>query len=240
MPDSAPIPPSSPQPRQAQPVGPPIEWAPVARPDRTPLRGRHVLLRPVDPAADAEPLYAASHPPDGDRSIWTYLWDGPYESPHHLRRMLEFAERSEDPLFFTIATPPGEQPVGIASYQRFEPAHGVIEVGHIWFGLPLQRTTAATEAIYLLARRAFDELGYRRLEWKCDALNATSRRAAVRFGFTFEGVFRQHMVIKHRNRDTAWFAMLDRDWPRLRAGYETWLRPGNFDEKKQQKGKLTF
>jgi RimJ/RimL family protein N-acetyltransferase len=197
-----------------------------------------VLLRAVDPAGDAEPLYAASHPAGGDRSIWTYLWDGPYESVDHLRRMLEFAERSEDPLFFTIAALPGEQPQGIASYQRFEPAHGVIEVGHIWFGLPLQRTTAATEAIYLLARRAFDELGYRRLEWKCDALNAASRRAAERFGFTFEGVFRNHMVIKGRSRDTAWYAITAEEWPAIRAGFEAWLDPSNFDAGGRQRRAL--
>ena len=117
----------------------------------------------------------------------------------------------------------------MASYLRIEPEFGVIEIGHIWFGVPLQRTTAATEAIYLLARHAFDDLGYRRLEWKCNALNAASRRAAERFGFTFEGVFRQHMVVKGRNRDTAWYAIVDEDWPAIRSAFQAWLAPENFD-----------
>jgi RimJ/RimL family protein N-acetyltransferase len=197
-----------------------------------------VLVRAVDAAGDAEPLYAASHPPDGDRSIWTYLWDGPYESAEHLRKMLEFAERSDDPLFFTVVRLPDERPAGIASYMRFEPDHGVLEVGHIWFGHELQRTTAATEAIYLLARRAFDELGYRRLEWKCNALNAASRRAAERFGFTFEGVFRNHMVVKGRNRDTAWYAITSEEWPAIRTAFEAWLAPDNFDAGGRQRRSL--
>ena len=118
---------------------------------------------------------------------------------------------------------------GVASYLRMEPEHGVIEIGHIWFGTPLQRTTAATEAIYLLGKHAMEDLGYRRFEWKCNALNQKSRRAAERFGFTFEGVFRQHMVVKGRNRDTAWYALLDHEWPRVRAAFERWLDPTNFD-----------
>jgi RimJ/RimL family protein N-acetyltransferase len=202
------------------------------------MRGEHVLLRPVDPDGDAEPLFEASHPAGGDRSIWTYLWDGPYESPDHLRRMLRFAEGSDDPMFFTVAGLPDERPGGIASYLRIEPEHGALEVGHIWFGFGLQRTTAATEAIYLLARRAFDELGYRRLEWKCNALNAASRRAAERLGFTFEGVFRNHMVVKGRNRDTAWYAITDDEWPALRAGFEAWLAPENFDANGGQRRSL--
>ena len=217
------------------PLGRPVDWRPVERPGRSPLLGSHVLLRPVEPEGDAEPLYAASHPPDGDRSVWTYLWDGPYESPEHLREMLEFAERSEDPLFFSVVRLPEERPEGIASLMRIEPHHGVIEVGHIWFGVELQRTTAATEAIYLLARRAFDELGYRRLEWKCNALNAASRRAAERFGFTFEGIFRDHMVVKGRNRDTAWYAITADEWPPIRAAFEAWLAPGNFDADGRQR-----
>lgn len=197
-----------------------------------------MLLRPVDAAVDAESLYAASHPPDGDPAIWTYLFDGPYESPEELRRALAWAETSEEQLFFTLLPLPDERPLGIASYLRIEPEYGTIEIGNIWFGTPLQRTTAATEAIYLLARHAFDELGYRRLEWKCNALNAASRRAAERFGFTFEGVFRKHLVIKGRNRDTAWYAIVDDDWPAIRAGFEAWLDPGNFDEEGTQKRSL--
>jgi RimJ/RimL family protein N-acetyltransferase len=207
-----------------QHVGDALDWTPARRPERDALRGAHVLLRPVDPSGDAEPLHEVS----SDPAHWTYLPDGPYESPAHLQRMLAWAERSEDPLFFTLATLPDERPAGMASYLRIAPEHGTIEIGHIWLGRPLRRTTAATEAIHLLARHAFDELGYRRLEWKCNALNAASRRAAERFGFTFEGVFRKHMVIKGRNRDTAWYAITDDDWPRIRAGFEAWLSPGNF------------
>ncbi len=193
-----------------------------------------MLLRSIDPSSDAEPLYTASHLPEGDPSIWTYLPDGPYESPDHLRRMLAWAETSDDPLYFTLVRLPDERPLGCASYLRITPEFGVIEIGHIWFGVPLQRTTAATEAIYLLARHAFDDLGYRRLEWKCNALNAASRRAAERFGFTFEGVFRNHQIVKGRNRDTAWYAITDDDWPAIRSGYEAWLAPENFDQHGRQ------
>jgi RimJ/RimL family protein N-acetyltransferase len=213
-----------------RPLGAPVDWSPAERPARTQLRGEHILLAPVDAARDADALYALSHPPDGDLTIWTYLPDGPYDSPRHLGQMLTWAETSEDPLYYTLLDSTGERPLGIASYLRIEPAFGVIEIGHIWFGPPLQRTTAATEAIYLLASNVFDELSYRRLEWKCNALNAASRRAAERFGFTFEGIFRNHMVIKGRNRDTAWFAITDDDWPKIGAGFRAWLAADNFDD----------
>jgi RimJ/RimL family protein N-acetyltransferase len=209
------------------PLGEPVDWSPVEPPRREPLQGKHVLLRPVDAGADAEALYAESHPADGDRSMWAYLPDGPYESADHLREALTLAARSEDPLFFTILSE--DRPRGIASYLRITPEHGAIEIGHIWFGTSIQRTTAATEAIYLLAHHVFDDLGYRRLEWKCNAMNAASRRAADRFGFTFEGVFRKQQVVKGRNRDTAWYAIVDDDWPTIRLAFDQWLAPGNFD-----------
>jgi RimJ/RimL family protein N-acetyltransferase len=215
------------------PRGRKLDWAPVERPARAPLRGTHVLLRPVSPD-DAEALHSAG----SDPAIWTYMPDGPYESAADLREMLEWAEASEDPLFFTVAGLPGETPLGIASYLRIEPQHGAIEIGHIWFGSPLQRTTAATEAVYLLARHAFDDLGYRRLEWKCNALNAASRSAAERFGFTFEGVFRNHMVLKGRNRDSAWYSIVDDEWPAIRDGFERWLAPDNFDAGGRQRRSL--
>lgn len=220
------------------PLGERLDWTPAQAPRREPLRGEHVLLRPLDAAADAESLYAVSHPPEGDPAIWTYLFDGPYESPAALAEMLRSAEGAAEYVFFTLVGLPEERPLGLASYMRFEPDHGSIEIGNIWFGPPLQRTTAATEAIYLLARRAFDELGYRRLEWKCNALNAASRRAAERFGFGFEGVFRNHLVIKGRNRDTAWYSIVAEDWPRIRAGFEAWLAPENFDAKGVQRRSL--
>jgi RimJ/RimL family protein N-acetyltransferase len=152
--------------------------------------------------------------------------------------MLAWAETSDDQLYFALVKLPENRPLGIASYLRITPEFGVIEIGHIWFGVPLQRTTAATEAIYLLARHAFDDLGYRRLEWKCNALNAASRNAAQRFGFSFEGVFRNHQVVKGRNRDTAWFSITDDEWPAIRNAFEAWLAPENFDRDGLQKRTL--
>jgi RimJ/RimL family protein N-acetyltransferase len=220
------------------PLGEKIDWTPVEPPVRAPLRGSHVLLRPVDAANDAEPLYAASHPPDGDPAIWAYLPDGPYESPEHLRRTLAWAERAEDRVYYTLVPLADERALGWASYLNIAPEFGTIEIGHIWFGVPLQRTTAATEAIYLLAHHAFDDLGYRRLEWKCNALNAASCRAAERFGFSFEGIFRQHQVIRGRNRDTAWYSITDKEWPAVRAGFQAWLEPANFDGEGHQRRPL--
>ena len=221
-----------------RPVGADVDWRPAERPERTELRGAHVLLRPLDPDRDAEALYAESHPPFADPGLWTYLPNGPYRDPAELRDALRVAAASEDPLFFTLVPLPAERPAGVASYLRITPDHGVIEIGHIWFGASLRRTTAATEAIYLLAAHAFDDLGYRRLEWKCDSLNQASRRAAERFGFRFEGVFRSHMVVKGRNRDTAWFAITDDEWPAVRAGFRAWLSPDNLDDAGEQKRSL--
>ena len=193
------------------------------------MRGSHVLLRPIEPENDAEPLFLLSHPPEGDAAIWTYLRNGPFENLASFRSMLTSAASSKDPCYFVLAALPGERPLGMASYLRITPDFGVIEIGHIWFAQPLRRTIAATEAIYLLARHAFDDLGYRRLEWKCDSLNVASRRAAERFGFTFEGIFRNHMIVKGHNRDTAWYAITDDDWPTIRRGFQAWLTPTNFD-----------
>ncbi|MGN6276354.1 MAG: GNAT family N-acetyltransferase [Solirubrobacterales bacterium] len=215
-----------------------VRWEGVEAPQRAPLQGEHVLLRPVDAAADAEPFFAATHPPVAEESLWRYMFDGPYKDAEEMRRAMEWVESTDDPLFFTIVRLADQRPLGRAAYMRITPEHGVIEIGGILFAPALQRTTAATEAIYLMARHAFDELGYRRLEWKCDAENEASRRAASRFGFAYEGTFRQHMVIKGRNRDTAWFAITDGDWPRLRAAFEAWLAPENFDTQGQQKRSL--
>ncbi len=220
------------------PLGEKLAWKPVQRPTSTSLRGSHIMLRPVDAEDDAVPLFSVSHPPEGDPGIWTYLPDGPYESSDHLRQTLTWAETSEDPLYFTLVRLVNQRPLGLASYLRITPEFGAIEIGHIWFGVPLQRTTAATEAIYLMARHAFDDLGYRRLEWKCNALNAASRRAAERFGFTFEGVFRKHQVVKGRNRDTAWYAITDDEWPAIRRGFEAWFAPENMDDEGRQRRSL--
>jgi RimJ/RimL family protein N-acetyltransferase len=214
------------------PVGPEVTWSPVAPPGREPLPGAYVLLRPLVPD-DADELFAATRT---DPSLWTYMSDGPYADAGELRQALIAAEVSEDPLFFAVVR--DGRVLGRASYMRITPAFGVIEIGNIVFGPALARTTAATEAIYLLARHAFDDLGYRRLEWKCNALNAASRRAADRFGFAFEGVFRKHQIVKGRNRDTAWYAITDTDWPAIRSGFQAWLSPDNFDGDGRQRSTL--
>jgi len=187
-----------------------------------------VVIRPLEPKADAGPLYALSHAPTGDPSIWTYLYEQPFADIQAYRAHLEAKASGRDPIFFVITDAHDGRPLGQVSYMSIEPDHGSIELGNIWFSRELQRTAAATEAIFLLAAHAFDELGYRRLEWKCNALNMPSRNAALRYGFLHEGVFAQHRVVKGRNRDTAWFAITDRRWPAVRAAFETWLAPENF------------
>ncbi|WP_037498453.1 GNAT family N-acetyltransferase [Solirubrobacter soli] len=204
------------------------------RPGRTTIEGDRVRLEPLDPARHADDLFAAAQ---GDDALWDYLPYGPFADVASLTEHLRAQAASEDPLFFAVIV--DGTAVGVVSYLRIEPVHGVIEIGHIWFGGPLQRTPAATEAIYLLAREAFDELGNRRFEWKCNAENGRSRRAAERFGFTFEGVFRQHMIVKGANRDTAWYSILDGEWPAVKAGFEAWLDPANFDADGRQKRSLT-
>jgi RimJ/RimL family protein N-acetyltransferase len=203
------------------------------RPSRdTVLSGPRVRIEPLDPARHAAELFAAQA---GDPRMWDHLPYGPWASEAELAAHLEAQAAWEDPLVFTVVT---DTACGIVTFMRMAPAHGCIEIGHIWLGAPLQRTPAATEAIFLLARHAFDDLAYRRLEWKCDAANARSRRAAERFGFTFEGVFRKHMIVKGRNRDTAWYAIVDDDWPAVRAGFEAWLAPRNFDADGRQRDSL--
>lgn len=165
--------------------------------------------------------------------------DGPFADFSTFDSQLRARAASEDPLFFAILDAQDGRAKGRASYMRIEPAHHCIEVGHIIYSPQLQRTPAATEAMYLMARYVFENLGYRRYEWKCDALNQPSRRAALRYGFQFEGTFRQHMIVKGRNRDTAWFAMLDREWPGRKRNFELWLSPENFDEAGRQRVSLS-
>jgi RimJ/RimL family protein N-acetyltransferase len=214
-----------------------VTLRPARPPARAPIAGARVVLEPADPAAHADDLFRAGHD-GGDPSLWDFLPYGPFGDAAALRSWLEGMAAGDDPLLFAIVDRATGRAAGAASYLRMEPTHGVIEVGHIWFGASLQRTPAATEAIFLLARHAFDDLGHRRLEWKCDARNARSRRAAERFGFTFEGVFRQHMIVKGANRDTAWYAILDGEWPFLRAAFERWLAPANFDAAGRQRTTL--
>jgi RimJ/RimL family protein N-acetyltransferase len=215
-------------------------WKGVPRPDRVTLDGRYARLEPLDPARHGPDLLAAARAPGAD-GRFRYLSEDPPADLAALTPWLVKAAASADPLFFAVIDRATGRAEGRQSLMRIEPAHGVIEIGHILWGPVIARTRVATEALHLCANYIFDTLGYRRFEWKCDNLNEPSKRAAQRFGFAFEGVFRQHMVTKGRNRDTAWFAMTDRDWQsRLKAGYEAWLRPENFDENKQQKTRLTF
>jgi RimJ/RimL family protein N-acetyltransferase len=193
-----------------------------------------VLLEPLDPARHGDQLYAET---TGADSTWDYLAYGPFSSHDEFVRWLEQRAPLDDPLTFAIIDRASGSARGLASFMRMDPTNGVIEIGHIWLSPRLQRTRQATEAIHLMSRYAF-ELGNRRLEWKCDALNAASRRAAERFGFVFEGVFRQHMVIKARNRDTAWYSITDAEWPSRRAAFEAWLAPDNFDSSGDQKRAL--
>jgi len=171
---------------------------------------------------------------EGHDELWAWMFDGPYATEAYFTEALARKEASSDPLFFAILPHSKNAAQGCCSLLRIDPNHGVIEVGHIVFAPSLQRTTAATEMIFLLARHVFEDLGYRRFEWKCNALNEPSRRAAIRFGFAFEGIFRQHMVIKGQNRDTAWFAMLDHDWPARKQAFESWLAPSNFESHGRQ------
>lgn len=222
-----------------QPIGFPVPgWTPRPRPPRTPAEGRFCRVEPVDPDRHAASLHEANHE-DTDGRIWTYLPYGPFETLGDYRRWMETSCLGDDPLFHAIVEHRTGRALGVASYLRIEPAVGVIEVGHINYGPALQGTAAATEAMYLMMRRVFDELRYRRYEWKCDALNAPSRRAAERLGFTYEGIFRQATMYKGRNRDTAWYAVTDRDWPQLRAAFERWLDPANFDGEGKQRQRLS-
>ena len=212
-----------------------LDWKGAQPPRSEVLGGAAARLEPVDPARHAAGLFQSS---SGADSIWDYLAYGPFVDLATFTAWLHERAASSDPLFFTVVDIDADAPRGMASYMRMDPPNGVIEIGHIWFAPALQRTPTATEAIFLLARHAFDDLGYRRLEWKCDSQNARSRRAAERFGFVYEGVFRQHMVTKGRNRDTAWFAMTDGDWPLRKSSFETWLARSNFDENGRQRRSL--
>jgi RimJ/RimL family protein N-acetyltransferase len=200
------------------------------------MAGRYCRVEPLDVGRHAASLHENNRSAVDGRA-WTYLGYGPFETLADYRRWLTEHAQSDDPLFHTIVDATGEA-VGLASYLRIDPANGVIEVGHLNYSPRLQRTRASTEAMYLMMRRAFDELGYRRYEWKCDSLNEPSRQAALRLGFTYEGIFRQAVVYKGRNRDTAWYSIVDGEWPALRAAYEHWLDPANFDDTGRQRRRL--
>lgn len=220
------------------PVGPATDPKPARRPERVALRGRLVDLAPLDPTSHGESLFQLTCGPEKEY-LWTYLLKGPFADRKEFDAYLRWLAEPDDPMCFAVVERRSGRAVGWASYMRVEPANRVIEVGNIMFSPAVRRTTGATEAIYLMARNTFEALGYRRLEWKCNSLNAPSRRAALRFGFTFEGIFRQHMVVKGRSRDTAWFSMLDAEWPERKEAFEKWLQPSNFDEEGLQKTSLS-
>lgn len=220
--------------RPAQPVGELLgDWTVPPHPARQQLPGRFARLEPLRPELHAASLYAANSR-DAEGRNWTYLPYGPFDRLDAYLAWMESYCAGHDPMFYAIVEQNSGLALGVASYLRITPASGCIEVGHIHFSPPLQRTPAASEAVILLMKHAF-ELGYRRFEWKCDALNAPSRTAAQRLGFSFEGIFRQAAVVKGRNRDTAWFAVIDRDWPALAAVFARWLDPDNFDPAGQQR-----
>ena len=220
-----------------QPVGLPVPgWSPPPFPARKTLEGRICRLDPLEPETHATDLYLANYLDPQGRN-WTYLPVGPFDSLEAYRDWMTAYCMGNDPMFFAIVERGSGKPYGVASYLRIAPPAGSIEVGHIHFSERIKRTPIATEAMYLMMKQAF-ELGYRRYEWKCDSLNAASRAAALRFGFTYEGTFRQANVYKGRSRDTAWYSVIDAEWPALKQAFEAWLAPGNFDEQGSQRVRL--
>jgi RimJ/RimL family protein N-acetyltransferase len=221
-----------------QPIGLPIRgWTPPNMPPRAPMPGRFCRVEPLDVVRHAADLYQANAA-DTEQRMWTYLAYGPFDSQDSYVKWMGQVCGGDDPLFHAVIDSATHKAVGVASYLRIDPANGSIEVGHIAYAPCLQRTPAATEAMVLMMQRAF-ELGYRRYEWKCDALNAPSRAAAQRLGLSFEGVFRQASVYKGRNRDTAWYAAIDQDWPALQTAFLRWLDPTNFDASGRQRTRLS-
>ena len=207
-------------------------------PERRVLEGRLVMLEPLEVERHAETLYLASHATAEARQIWNYLPDGPFDGLAGFKLWLGAMAVDSDRAVFAFRDKGSGRIGGMATYLDIRPSHGSIEVGYIWFAPFLQRTPQATEALFLMLRHAFDELGYRRMQWRCNALNEKSRAAALRLGFTYEGIFYQHMVVKGHNRDTAWYSILDREWPRIRANFEAWLAPANFDAQGRQRQSL--
>jgi RimJ/RimL family protein N-acetyltransferase len=208
------------------------DWKPKAFPSRTSMVGTHCALEILNVDQHGQGLYEADSL-DHTGASWTYLPYGPFESRAQHAEWLNAMASTEDPQFFAVINP-GGRPVGVLSFQRIQPMHGVLEIGHVHFSPRLRRTTAATEAIALMLTRTFDELGYRRCEWKCNDLNVASKRAALRLGFQHEGLFRQAAVMKGRSRDTAWYSMLDSEWPLAQQAFGEWLAPRNFDRAGQQ------
>jgi len=216
-----------------------VAKAPSGRaPERRLLEGRFVVLEPLEIERHCESLYLASHETPEARQIWNYLPDGPFDGLPDFQAWLGAMVANPDRAVFAFRDSQTNRLGGMATYLDIRPSHGSIEVGYIWFAPFLQRTRQATEALFLMLRHALDELGYRRMQWRCNALNEKSRAAAVRLGFTYEGILYQHMVVKGRNRDTAWYSILDSEWPDIRANFEAWLSPDNFDAQTRQRKSL--
>ncbi|RRV09009.1 N-acetyltransferase [Pseudomonas sp. v388] len=212
-----------------------LHWQDAKRPDTRTLEGRFIRLEKLDVARHAADLWQALEGPNADPKLWDYLPYGPFSERSGFDAWLTGHAAETDPWFYTVIDQQSGIAEGIISFLSIVPAHGRIEIGHVTFGAAMQRTPKGTEAVYLLAREAF-ALGNRRLEWKCNANNARSKRAANRFGFSHEGTFRQHMVIKGVNRDTAWYSIIDSEWPDLQKAFEGWLAVDNFKDGQQIKG----
>jgi len=212
-------------------------WPDAKQPNREPIEGRFCRLEPIEADRHAEALHQA-YALDREGRNWTYLPYGPFESASSYRSWVEENQAAEDPYFFAIVDGETDAAVGVASYLRVAPKAGTIEVGHLRFSSALQRTPLSTEAMYLMMRRVFDDWGYRRYEWKCDRLNGPSMAAAQRLGFRYEGLFRNHVVVRGHNRDTAWLSIIDEEWPAIRHAMEAWLDPDNFDAKGTQRQRL--
>jgi RimJ/RimL family protein N-acetyltransferase len=220
-----------------QPIGRPIpDWQPAKRPPLTPMEGRFVIVKPLDADRHAADLFAANA--EGDGSNFTYYPYGPFAALDEQRDWIASVSGEPSRLFHAVIDKATCKAVGVGCYLNITPAMGTIEIGSLNFSPRLQKKPAATEAHYLWMRRAFDELGYRRYEWKCDSWNLPSRAAALRLGFTYEGLFRQAIVIRGRNRDTMYFSIIDGEWPRLKTAFERWLDPANFDADGRQKMSL--
>ena len=206
------------------PVGNVVESiAHVDVPQKADYEGKFITLSPINPQTDVAELYGCSHGSDVKEQIWTYMSYGPFDDEHSMQTWLEEGVGSEDPLFFTVHHLESKQPVGMVSFLNIVSDMRRLELGHIWYAPDSQRSNVNTEAMYLMLREAFDRLKYRRVEWKCDSLNERSRAAALRLGFKFEGIFRQHIIVKGRNRDTAWYSMLDSEWAAIKKNMEMWL-----------------
>jgi RimJ/RimL family protein N-acetyltransferase len=212
------------------PVGPIVNpLPPGTSPDLRPLPGRWMRLDPLNVERHGQSLWNSINGKDDGGALWTYMSFGPFNSQESFNAWLKERQAQKDAWFYAFVNRATGEALGMGAFMRADPANGAIEIGSIWLSPALQRTREGTEAIYLMMRHCFDDLGMRRLEWKCDALNAPSRRSAHRYGFTYEGTFRQHFIIKGRNRDTAWFSMLDIEWPKVCTGFEAWLAESNFD-----------